>query len=445
MHNAKRSLQVVAVLVVLVGTSVDLGAAPALAKGRATMAPSAPRQASVVSLRTAPSAVGPAGGQVRVAATVAHAGTCQLKLVSAPGLEVLWSHNPVDCRNGAYAARVIVGPNRAHVAKHLDMDLVVHDAAGSRTVRFTVSVAAASLPTTTTTTTSTSAPTAPLTSLPPSVPPSATTVPGAASTTTSSTSTTLVSGPSPQMTAPLAMGASSWTSLNWSGYGVSGGPFTAASGTFTVPSLTGAANSTENMSAWVGIDGWGNDNLIQAGVDEDVDPSSGRVDIWPWWEILPAASAPITTVSVSEGDSVTVTIWQVSGTLWEISLVDNTNGQSFATQQSYSGSGASAEWIVEAPENGTNQTIYPIAPYSPSVSFTNLGIAGGQTALNEVTLSQGSPAADVSTPSGFSSSGFTVSYNGSYTGTTNGPAGTSNRDLISYYHGPGSTGPIYQG
>jgi hypothetical protein len=95
-----------------------------------------------------------------------------------------------------------------------------------------------------------------------------------------------------------------WTSSNWSGYGVTGGPYTAVTGTFTVPSLSAGDTNSENTSAWVGIDGWGNQDLVQAGIDEEVDPGNSYVDIWPWWEVLPAASTPISSVSVSAGDSV---------------------------------------------------------------------------------------------------------------------------------------------
>ena len=48
-------------------------------------------------------------------------------------------------------------------------------------------------------------------------------------------------------------------------------------------------------------------------------------------EILPAAETDITTVTVKAGDSITVTLWQVSTSSWEINLTDNTNGESYTT------------------------------------------------------------------------------------------------------------------
>jgi hypothetical protein len=52
----------------------------------------------------------------------------------------------------------------------------------------------------------------------------------------------------------------------WSGYAVTApAPYTSASGTFQVPSVTndGLANTTEYVSQWVGIGGYGDSTLIQ--------------------------------------------------------------------------------------------------------------------------------------------------------------------------------------
>ena len=69
------------------------------------------------------------------------------------------------------------------------------------------------------------------------------------------------------------------TSENWSGYVEQGGPFTAAAGTFTVPSVAPSSARTET-SEWVGIDGANNTSLIQAGVDEFYDPATGGANLF---------------------------------------------------------------------------------------------------------------------------------------------------------------------
>ena len=196
-----------------------------------------------------------------------------------------------------------------------------------------------------------------------------------------------------------------FTSPNWSGYVEQGGPFTAVSGTFTVPSVAVSSTRTET-SEWVGIDGANNTSLIQAGVDEFYDPSTGGANLFAWWEILPAPSTPI-TLAVAPGNVVSVTIAQVSPGTWEISVTDNTTGQGFSIQQSYSGPTNSAEWIVEAPT--LNQTQETLGVYSPTVTFSNLGLNGPQTGgmLESLIVQNG---VTVSTPSPFTPAGFNVAY-----------------------------------
>ena len=105
---------------------------------------------------------------------------------------------------------------------------------------------------------------------------------------------------------------------------------------------------------WAGIDGFNaaslpNDSdLIQAGISEGMtNPATGECNpgtfyVWPWWEILPAPETLITTwgngtvATVNAGDQVTVTVLQVSWTMWSINLVDDTTGGSFTTEQAYS-------------------------------------------------------------------------------------------------------------
>ncbi len=163
------------------------------------------------------------------------------------------------------------------------------------------------------------------------------------------------------------------TSSNWSGYVETNGPFTAITGTFVVPSVTQyLAGST--VSEWVGVDGWANRSLIQAGVNE-VPQSSGEVLVEPWWEVLPARQKDATGVVVAVGDRVTVTISKVNGSMWSISLTDRTNGDVFSTDKDYQGQLSSAEWIVEANEQADGR-VTQLAHYGPRVSFTKLGVIG---------------------------------------------------------------------
>lgn len=195
------------------------------------------------------------------------------------------------------------------------------------------------------------------------------------------------------------------TPVNWSGYAVTTGPYSAVSGTFSVPSLY-LGNPNTNMAEWVGIDGFGNQSLIQAGIDEFPDPAnSSYFYIVPWWEILPAVETPISAITALPGDSITITLAAVGGGVWNIEVADATNGQEFTIEQAYSGPGASAEWIVEAPTVNGQQS--NLAPYTPT-EFTQLSVSGGQSALTAIVMDQ--PSGQVSTPSSLDSTGFAVQY-----------------------------------
>jgi len=221
-------------------------------------------------------------------------------------------------------------------------------------------------------------------------------------------------------------------SANWSGYAIGGGPFTAVKGTFTVPYITSGASCTQDLSEWVGVDGSGPANpasqLVQAGISESkTDPvtgncTAGQFYAWSWWEILPADSTPIDSVHVQAGDRVSVAIWQVSGTEFAISVNDLTDGQQYTTQQSYSGPLASAEWVVEAPvvpgECGAGVDpsfmtgVCELAPYTPEVAFTGLGITGPAREIWRLIMAQ--HGARVSTPSPLVAGSFRVLFTGGY-------------------------------
>ena len=136
---------------------------------------------------------------------------------------------------------------------------------------------------------------------------------------------------------------------NWAGYAKTGSGYTSASVTWTVPTVSSSSGDTYG-SDWVGIDGDGNQNLIQTGTEEDY--VGGQAQYGAWWEILPAAETPIPNMTISAGDSMTGTVAKDSGSSWKITLTDNTTGQSFNTTQNYSGPGQSVEYIEESPEVG---------------------------------------------------------------------------------------------
>jgi hypothetical protein len=162
-----------------------------------------------------------------------------------------------------------------------------------------------------------------------------------------------------------ALPATRSTSNNWSGYVAFGGPYTSVSGTWEVPqpvnSGTGGVGAT-----WVGIGGVTSSDLIQAGTSDTV--IQGRDQFETWIEFLPDVSQQV-PVAVAPGDSVTVTIDEQDATTgaWQLSITNNTTGQNYQTNVTYTSSHSSAEWIQEAPTG--SRGILPLDNFG-SVAFS---------------------------------------------------------------------------
>lgn len=200
-----------------------------------------------------------------------------------------------------------------------------------------------------------------------------------------------------------------WQSSNWSGYAITGGPYHAITGSWVVPTVSRTFRSTYS-SAWIGIDGFNNQSLIQTGTEQDFVRGHARYSAW--WEILPAASTTI-PMAVGPGDLMSASIqYQGSGN-WLISIRDVTRDESFSTVQAYNGPLTSAEWILEAPKVGGR--VAPLAHY-------------GQTVMNPGTVNAQNPGLivhdggvmvqhfqQVSTPSvpDADTDGFNVAYGAS--------------------------------
>jgi hypothetical protein len=205
----------------------------------------------------------------------------------------------------------------------------------------------------------------------------------------------------------VAVGGASFHSNNWSGYSMTGGPFTVVTGTFDVPSLS-ATPGAATTSEWVGVDGGPGHrgSLIQAGVTESYSASTHLVNTYAWWEILPS-SETIIPLSVASGDQVTVTIGQIAPGLWRIWVIDDTTGEVYFIDQAYSGAGGEADWIVEAPTSAPSRIIDTLGQYAP-VTFSNLAVTGAAASLVEWGMVQGGTL--VSAPSALTEAGFSIGY-----------------------------------
>jgi hypothetical protein len=156
------------------------------------------------------------------------------------------------------------------------------------------------------------------------------------------------SGTPPNAVQPGTPASVTSSSSNWSGYAASGGTFTSVTATWTVPTISPSTSGAD--ATWVGIGGLTSNDLIQAGTQAMVD-GSGTVEYSSWIEMLPQSSRNV-PLSVSAGDSVTVTLTQQSGNDWLITMKNNTTNGSYNVTVQYSSSNSSAEWVQEAPSVG---------------------------------------------------------------------------------------------
>jgi len=153
-------------------------------------------------------------------------------------------------------------------------------------------------------------------------------------------------------------------SSNWFGYNqgtLEQGSklFTSISGTWVVPAASlHTNNQAESSSTWIGIGGGcvdagctvGDNTLIQTGTEQDVS-ANGTPSYSAWWEIIPAPSLGIGSFPVSAGDIIHADISEVAplSDVWNITLTDETKGNTFQQTVPYPSDHLTAEWIEETP------------------------------------------------------------------------------------------------
>jgi hypothetical protein len=219
-------------------------------------------------------------------------------------------------------------------------------------------------------------------------------------------------------------------SPNWSGYILQNGQtFTGVTAQWTVPTV--ASNSPNGMSCtWVGIDGSGNNTVLQAGTEQDMGvwyaPASGAT-YYAWYELFPSPQQAITSFpgagrvlgaatgnKIEPGDVIQVSITPAPGFAppvggkggqFVIQFTDQTQNWTYSKSVGYAGKLSSAEWIEEATTGIDGEAT--LANYE-SVLFdfhdqvaTNNGPLGSPhfTTAEEVSMNQKGVTGDYSTPS----------------------------------------------
>ncbi len=172
---------------------------------------------------------------------------------------------------------------------------------------------------------------------------------------------------------PTQNGPTSVTSTNWSGYAINdtNNPFKATNTTifarYVVPFVQqpyGTCSQTNYWDfMWVGIDGWGTPDVLQAGVGAATNCSSGLSvkSYFAWYEWYPAYAIEISNFPISPGDLVYVYVWTTSTTQGHTYIVDYTDNKAvsvdFGAPTGTQLAGNSLEWIVEAPTVGGTQAL----------------------------------------------------------------------------------------
>jgi len=222
---------------------------------------------------------------------------------------------------------------------------------------------------------------------------------------------------------PSSRGYQKVGSSNWSGYAqhtTAKGTFTAVEGTWTVPKVDTSKSGSQYAADWVGIGGYSEDTLVQAGTLEW--NADGTAKYEAWTEILPAALIRISGLSIHPGDQIKTTVVETSTNVWAMTVDDLTSGHSGGRTVTYKSRGESAEAIHERPEvnsglatlaTTSNVTFDPdnfstSAPGSPVWKPLLKAISGAK--LAEIFMTNNEGTAIIASPSAPSANdkGFTV-------------------------------------
>ncbi|HET9719097.1 MAG TPA: G1 family glutamic endopeptidase [Solirubrobacteraceae bacterium] len=220
------------------------------------------------------------------------------------------------------------------------------------------------------------------------------------------------------------LGFNTNTSSNWFGYQQGsleqgGKLFTQVAGNWTVPTATQhTSGQAEDSADWIGIGGGcvdtgcavGDPTLIQTGTEQDVS-ASGSASYDAWYELVPAPELQITSMTVKPGDQMHASISQAAPEVWNITIQDLTQNETYSTTVPYSSTMDTAEWIEETPLMiGTNAG-FAALPNLTDPAFNSLTVNGANPGLKsseQIQLTDssgnviGTPSAPNSTGNGFS-------------------------------------------
>jgi hypothetical protein len=189
-------------------------------------------------------------------------------------------------------------------------------------------------------------------------------------------------------------------SHNWSGYGLSGGPYTSVQASWVVPTVSyetyPGSPGVEVSSTWIGIGGQdGDETLIQIGTQQMAAPS-GKKGYFAWYEILPDTEVPIDSKQypVSAGDTISAQIQCTAAcrpdaiSSWVLTLSNgNRWPKPYSITLAYSSSLSSVEWIVEGPCVNNCDSATPGFAFLPNYGTTTFSAITVNDTIPKLALS----------------------------------------------------------
>jgi hypothetical protein len=145
-------------------------------------------------------------------------------------------------------------------------------------------------------------------------------------------------------------------------------PVLSVYGEWFIPNITPIKNepsTAQTVGFWVGIDGFGNNQVLQAGTAATITGNS--VNNWVWTEWFPIPAIAVTNFPIKPGDYITVLVCANQPNHGFCSIMNKTTNQvtsiGIIPPTGFTSIGATAEWIVEG--------ISSILPVFSTVVFTN--------------------------------------------------------------------------
>ncbi len=201
---------------------------------------------------------------------------------------------------------------------------------------------------------------------------------------------------------PVHGTATSYPTLNWSGYADASATstaddFTNVSGRWTIPAVTCPSGDYSTTGAyisnWVGIDGFSDSTVEQLGTGAQC--YEGQLYYYVWYEMFPAGTVEEGTTACinynvncpQPGDQISASVTVTPGTdgnnNYALSLTDYTRPQeSFSVTATCAATtcvDSSAEWIVERP---AYEPIAGLFQFVPLVYYGRTGFESGSLVAN---------------------------------------------------------------